>query len=159
MSKLQYLIPLSLACFFGLSAQHQSQSTMKQILHTAQAPQAIGPYSQGVGFGNLWFFSGQIALDPGTGTMKNESIDMEIEQVLNNIDALLKAAGASWGDIVKTSIFLLDMNDFGTVNTAYARRFNSDFPARETVAVAQLPRGARVEISVVVARAHPAQGN
>jgi len=77
MSKLQYLIPL-LACFFGLSAQNQSQSTMRQILHTAQAPQAIGPYSQGVGFGNLWFFSGQIALDPATGTMKNESIEILI---------------------------------------------------------------------------------
>jgi len=130
MHKLQFLTAASLATFGALNAQHQIPLPMKKILHTEQAPQAIGPYSQGVGFGNLWFFSGQIALDPGTGTLKNDSIEMEIEQVLNNIDALLKAAGANWNDIIKTSIFLIDMNDFAIVNTAYARRFTADFPAR-----------------------------
>lgn len=152
MHQLRTLIFLGLSVSGLIQAQNNSEFMEKQILQTAAAPQAIGPYSQGIGFGNLWFFSGQIALDPETGELKNQSLAVEVEQVLNNIDALLRAAGADWSDILKTSIFLIDMADFGAVNEAYARRFNSAFPARETVAVAQLPRGARVEISVMVGR-------
>ncbi len=152
MHQLRTLIFLGLSFSGLIQAQNNSEFMEKQVLQTAAAPQAIGPYSQGIGFGSLWFFSGQIALDPQSGELKNQSLAVEVEQVLNNIDALLRAAGADWSDILKTSIFLIDMADFGAVNEAYARRFNSAFPARETVAVAQLPRGARVEISVVVIR-------
>ena len=152
MHQLRTLIFLGLSVSGLIQAQNNSEFMEKQVLQTAAAPQAIGPYSQGIGFGNLWFFSGQFALDPETGELKNQSFAVEVEQVLNNIDALLRAAGADWSDILKTSIFLIDMADFVAVNEAYARRFNTAFPARETVAVAKLPRGARVEISVMVGR-------
>ncbi len=122
---------------------------MKKVINTTQAPAPIGPYSQAVKTGNILFVSGQVALDPATGSMLNESLEQEIEAVLNNIAAVLKEAGMDFSNIVKTSIFLSDMNDFGVVNEHYSKRFSSDFPARETVEVSCLPKNARVEISVV----------
>jgi 2-iminobutanoate/2-iminopropanoate deaminase len=120
----------------------------KKIIFTTQAPQPIGPYSQAVMVGNTLYCSGQIALDP-EGNLKTDSIEAETAQVMHNIGELLKAAGMDYGHIVKTSIFLTDMGNFAKVNSEYARYFKQDFPARETVQVSALPKGANVEITVI----------
>lgn len=122
---------------------------MKKVLSTANAPSAIGPYSQGIGVGNMLFTSGQICLSPLTGELLNENLAMEVNQVMKNLEAVLAAGGANLSHVVKTSIFLRDMNDFAEVNSIYASYFDSDFPARETVEVARLPKDVRVEISVI----------
>jgi 2-iminobutanoate/2-iminopropanoate deaminase len=123
----------------------------KKIILTTGAPMPIGPYSQAVLCGNTLYCSGQIALD-SQGNFLNNSIETETVQVMNNIGKLLEAADMGYENIVKTSIFLTDMNDFGTVNSIYASFFNADFPARETIQVSALPKGARVEISVTAIR-------
>ncbi|MBJ6727709.1 RidA family protein [Geomesophilobacter sediminis] len=120
----------------------------KEIISTDRAPKAIGPYSQGVKAGGFLFLSGAIALDPVTGEMKQGGIEAETEQVMANIGALLEAAGASFADVVKTVIYLADMKDFTTVNGIYGRFFAENPPARVTVEVKGLPRGALVEIEV-----------
>ena len=122
---------------------------MKRILHTDQAPAAIGPYSQAVVWGNTVYISGQIALDPATGQLDNASLEHEVRRVLRNLNAVLEAAGCGPQDVLKCTVFLLDMADFALVNALYADYFTENPPARETVAVAGLPRGARVEISSV----------
>ena len=127
------------------------EKTMKTIIRSASAPAPIGPYSQAVKTGNLMFCSGMIALDPVTGQMIQDSIAAETKQVMLNIAALLQEAGAGFENIVKTTIFLISMDDFAAVNEVYGSFFNDHFPARETVAVAGLPKNARVEISVTVA--------
>ncbi len=124
----------------------------KQIIQTDQAPAPIGPYNQAVQTGNLIFVSGQVALKPGTGEMMNGSVAEEAHQVMQNLQAILKAAGADLGHVVKTTIFLSDMELFAEVNGIYAQYFSGDYPARETVAVKGLPKNARVEISVIAAR-------
>ena len=129
---------------------------MKKVHHTDQAPAAIGPYSQAVQWGQTLYVSGQIALIPETGEMDNASLEDEVRRVLSNLQAVLAAAGASPKDVLKCTIFLLDMSDFATVNHLYGAVFSSEPPARETVAVAGLPRGARVEISAVVSVPLPA---
>ena len=116
---------------------------------TPNAPQPIGPYSQAIREGNLLFCSGQIALDPQTGSIKNGSIEEEATQVLVNLNEVLKASGASFGTVLKTTIFLTDMNDFAKVNEAYAKAFGDAKPARSTIAVSALPKGARVEIECI----------
>lgn len=123
----------------------------KKIIFTEQAPAPIGPYSQAVQVGNTLYCSGQIALDTN-GQMQNLNIETETVQVMKNIGNLLKAAGMSYSDIVKTSIFLTDMSDFSKVNAVYAEYFDADFPARETIQVSALPKGANVEISVTAVR-------
>ncbi len=123
----------------------------KKIIFTEQAPAPIGPYSQAVHVGNTLYCSGQIALDTN-GQMQNLNIETETVQVMKNIGNLLKAAGMSYSDIVKTSIFLTDMSDFSKVNAVYAEYFDADFPARETIQVSALPKGANVEISVTAVR-------
>lgn len=122
---------------------------MKQILETTAAPSPIGPYSQAVKAGNMLFVSGQIAIHPPTGTLKMDSIEEETHQVMTNIGAILKEADADYTHIVKTGIFLRDMNDFAKVNEIYGSYFTGDFPARETVQVSRLPKDVNVEISVV----------
>jgi 2-iminobutanoate/2-iminopropanoate deaminase len=119
------------------------------IILTPNAPQPIGPYSQAIREGNLLFCSGQIALDPKTGAMMNDSIEEEAMQVLLNISELLTAGGASLASVMKTTIYLTDMNDFAKVNEVYARVFGTAKPARSTVAVSALPKGARVEIECI----------
>lgn len=119
----------------------------KKIIFTENAPAPIGPYSQAVMAGNTLYCSGQIALDTA-GNFHNDSVETEAKQVMSNIGKLLEAAGMNYSNIVKTSIFLTDMNDFAKVNEIYSTYFSSDFPARETVQVAALPKGAKVEISV-----------
>ena len=126
----------------------------RSIVRTAQAPAAIGPYSQAVvvpiGEGRrMVFCSGQIALDPATGAMVEGDVAAQTRQVLENLGAVLAAAGASYADVVRTTIFLADMSDFAAVNAIYGERFPSDPPARATVEAARLPRDARVEIDAI----------
>ena len=121
-----------------------------QRVFTAGAPAPIGPYNQAVVVDGLIFCSGQIAIDPSAGKLIEGDIARQTEQVLSNIAAVLAAAGASFADVVKTTIFLVDMADFATVNPIYGAAFaNGVAPARSTVAVAQLPLGARIEIEVI----------
>jgi 2-iminobutanoate/2-iminopropanoate deaminase len=122
---------------------------MKKIIQTADAPEPIGPYSQAVSANGMLFVSGQIAIDPSNGTLIMENIDAETHQVMRNIGSVLMAAGIDYTHIVKTSIFLKDMNDFARVNEVYGSYFKNAFPARETVQVARLPRDVNVEISVI----------
>ena len=121
----------------------------KQIVNTNQAPAPIGPYNQAVLTGNLLFISGQICIDAATGQLKNKDIQEETHQVMQNIKVILQEAGMTFANVVKTTIFITDMNRFGEINEIYAKYFNGDFPARETVQVSALPKLANVEISIV----------
>lgn len=123
----------------------------KEIIKTENAPAPIGPYNQAVITGKMLFISGQIALVPGTETLINSSISEETDQVMKNLQSILKAAGASFDNIVKTTIFLSGMEHFAVVNEIYGQYFTGDFPARETVAVKGLPRNVNVEISMIAA--------
>ena len=128
-------------------------STNKIIINTAQAPAPLGPYNQAVKAGNTLYISGQIALSPETGELVEGTVADEARQVLENLKAVLAAAGYAFIDVVKTTIFLRDMNDFGTVNTVYGTYFEEQAPARETVAVVGLPKNVNVEISVIARKA------
>ena len=125
---------------------------MKRISSTNSAPKAVGPYSQAVAFGNLLFCAGQIPLDPATGELVAGDVTAQTERVCENIRAVLAANGMTLADVVKTTVFLLTMDDFAAMNAVYAKHFPEPFPARSTVAVAGLPRGARVEIEVTAAK-------
>ncbi len=120
-----------------------------EIVHSAGAPEPIGPYSQAVRSGKTLFCSGQIALDPATGNIVDGDVAAQAEQVMRNLGAVLKTAGYDYDDVVKTTIFLVDMSDFAAVNEVYGRYFGAAKPARSTVAVAGLPRGVRVEIDAI----------
>lgn len=120
-----------------------------RVVSTEGAPTAIGPYVQARVEGNVVYCSGQIALDPASGTLVEGGIVAEAERVLDNLTAVLRAAGGGLSDVVKTTVFLVDMADFAAMNEVYAARFSAPHPARSTVAVAALPRGARVEIEAV----------
>lgn len=127
---------------------------MKKIINTTKAPAAIGPYSQGVEIEagkKLVFLSGQIALDPTTGQIVAGGVEAETMQVMKNIEALLKEIGATFENVLKTTIFLKDFNDFATVNQLYGAHFRQNPPARSTVEVARLPRDAKIEIECIVA--------
>jgi 2-iminobutanoate/2-iminopropanoate deaminase len=126
---------------------------MKKIIITPHAPAPIGPYSQAVLVNNILFASGQIAIDPVTGHIVDKSIEDEIHQVMKNIKAILDASDMDFNHIVKTTIFLSDMDFFSTVNEVYGQYFSSDFPARETVAVKTLPKNVNVEISFIAIQA------
>ena len=121
----------------------------KQIIHTELAPAPIGPYNQAIKVDKTLYVSGQIPLDPVTGELVQESVQSEAHQVLKNLKAVLDAAGYTFADVVKTTIFLRDMQHFAEVNAVYATYFTEHEPARETVAVAGLPKDVRVEISVI----------
>lgn len=121
----------------------------KEIISTQNAPGAIGPYSQAVKTGNLVFCSGQIPIDPETGDFVSEDVAEQAEQVLKNLSAVLEAAGTSLNNVVKTTVFLADMNDFVAMNEIYAKYFSENKPARATVQAARLPRDARVEIDCI----------
>ena len=118
---------------------------------TPNAPRAIGPYSQATRAGGLLFTAGQVGFDPSTGELVDGGISEQTERVLQNVQAILQAAGLDLADVVKTTVFLVDMADFAAMNTVYARAFGDHRPARSTVAVAALPRGARVEIDAIAA--------
>ncbi|EAR15296.1 MULTISPECIES: RidA family protein [Robiginitalea] len=126
---------------------------MKKIIQTDKAPAPIGPYNQAVWAGNTLYVSGQIALDPATGKLIDESIEAETEQVMQNLSAVLREAGLGFGDVVKASIFVKDMHQFARINAVYGNFFDADTaPARETVEVANLPKFVNVEISVIAVR-------
>ena len=120
-----------------------------RIVHTDSAPAAIGPYSQGVITGNLLFTAGQIAIDPATGQVVAGDVTAQTERVIRNLTAVLASAGATWADVVKTTVYLQDMADFPKVNDVYGRMIGDARPARSTVQVAGLPRGVLVEIDAV----------
>lgn len=121
----------------------------RRAISTTGAPAAVGPYSQAIGTDGLLFTAGQAALDPATGALVEGGIEAETERVMANLTAVLDAAGCGWGDVLKTTIFLVDMADFATVNAIYGRFMSDPPPARSTVGVAALPKGARVEIEAV----------
>ena len=125
---------------------------MKSIIFTEKAPAPIGPYSQAVQTGNMLFISGQIPIDPETNQLISGTIKDEAEQVMQNLAALLLKAGFSFENVVKTTIFLSEMNHFGDVNQVYGSYFKSDYPARETVAVLGLPKNVNVEISLIAVK-------
>jgi len=123
----------------------------RQAISTSSAPAAIGPYSQAIASGDLVFCSGQLGLDPATGELA-EGVEAQAERALRNLAAVLDAAGCSWSDVVKTTVYLADINDFGTVNGVYARFMADPPPARSTFAVGDLPKGGRVEIDAIARR-------
>jgi 2-iminobutanoate/2-iminopropanoate deaminase len=120
-----------------------------KAISTADAPAAIGPYSQAIHAGDLVFLSGQVPIDPATGELVTGDISAQTERVLDNLGAVLAAAGCGFGDVVKTTIYLVDLGDFQAVNQTYAKRFTAAPPARATVQVSALPKGARVEIDAI----------
>ena len=120
-----------------------------RYLHTADAPEAIGPYSQATAVGGFLFTAGQIPLDPKTMQVVEGDVSAQTEQVMKNLHAVLSNAGCSWAEVAKTTIFLADMADFAKVNEVYTKHLGNSRPARSTVAVAGLPRGVRVEIECV----------
>lgn len=125
---------------------------MKQIIKTQNAPDPIGPYNQAVLANGFLYVSGQIAINPGNNELETSSVDAEARQVMENLSAILKEAGFTFDDVVKTTIFLSDMSLFPVVNEIYGSYFRDAFPARETVAVAGLPKNVNVEISVVATK-------
>lgn len=121
----------------------------KQVLKSDRAPKAIGPYSQAIRAGGFIFVSGQVPADPVSGEVVSDDVAVQTERVLNNIKNILSDSGATLADVVKTTIFLTDMNDFQTVNKVYSKFFPQDPPARSTVQVVRLPRDVRVEIESI----------
>ena len=125
---------------------------MKKVINTKNAPKAIGPYSQAILSGNTLYCSGQIAINPDTGNLVIENITAETNQVMKNILAVLNAADMNFENVVKCSIFMIDMNDYSTVNQVYAKCFSKNPPAREAVQVSVLPKNVNVEISIIAVK-------
>ena len=121
----------------------------KKIINTPSAPAPIGPYNQAVMVGGTLYISGQICIDPASGNMKNRDVQEETHQVMHNLKAILEAAGLKFSNVVKTTIFITDMNRFSEINEVYGKYFEGDFPARETVQVSALPKFVNVEISMI----------
>ena len=125
---------------------------MAKEIATANAPAAVGPYSQALEVGSFVFASGQIPLDPASGTIVGETAAEQAEQVFTNIEAVLKEAGLEMKDVVKSTVFLTDLKDFGAVNEVYAKHFVQPYPARSCVEISALPKGAKVECDVIAAK-------
>lgn len=125
---------------------------MKKVISTSKAPAAIGPYSQAIQVGNFVYTSGQIPIDPSTGQFAEGGIKEQTRQSLLNVKAILEESGLKMSDVVKTTVFMADMNDFADMNSVYAEFFSEPYPARSAVAVKTLPKGALVEIEVVAYR-------
>jgi 2-iminobutanoate/2-iminopropanoate deaminase len=124
----------------------------KTVINTPEAPAPIGPYSQAILTGNTLFISGQVCIDPATGELKNKDIQEETHRVMHNLKNILTAAGMDFKNVVKTNIFLTDMHRFSELNEVYAKYFENDFPARETVQVSALPKFVNVEISMIAVK-------
>ena len=124
----------------------------KTIINTKNAPAPIGPYNQAVVINGTVYISGQICIDPATGNLKNKDIQEETHQVMQNLKSILQEAGISFSHVVKTTIFITDMNQFSSINEIYGKYFDGDFPARETVQVSALPKFVNVEISMVAVK-------
>jgi len=142
-----FLLAFALLAFSSISVDAQ-----KRAVETADAPKAIGPYSQAIVSNGFVFAAGQIGTDPKTGVLA-EGIEAQVEQTLKNVAAVLKASGSSIENVVKSTVFLADINDFAKMNEIYAKYFKAPFPARSTVQVARLPRDAKVEIEVIAVMA------
>jgi 2-iminobutanoate/2-iminopropanoate deaminase len=121
----------------------------KQIINTTSAPAPIGPYNQAIRSGNMLFISGQVCIDPATGELKNKDVQEETHQVMHNLKAILAEAGMTFSNVVKTTIFITDMNRFSEINEVYGKYFDGHFPARETVQVSALPKFVNIEISMI----------
>lgn len=139
----------SIALVLALSASAEAQSTRKRAVVSPDSPKVIGPYSHGIIANGFIFLAGKIGTDPKTDAIVAGGIMEQTDQAISNLEAVLKAAGSSLDDVVKTTVFLADMNDFAKMNEIYAKRFKSPFPARSTVQVARLPRDARIEIEAI----------
>lgn len=124
----------------------------KTVINTPGAPAPIGPYNQAILAGNMLFISGQVCIDPASGQLKNRDLQEETHQVMHNLKAILQKAGFTFNDVVKTTIFITDMNRFSEINEIYGKYFDSSFPARETVQVSALPKFVNVEISMIAAK-------
>lgn len=135
--------------FFALALAANAQSSGKRSIESLDAPKAIGPYSQAIIANGFVYTAGQIGTDPKTGTLVEGGIVEQTEQALKNLAAVLKAAGSSLDNAVKTTVFLADMNDFAKMNEVYSKFFKKPYPARSTVQVARLPRDAKIEIEVI----------
>lgn len=122
---------------------------MKKVISTSDAPRAVGPYSQAISSGSLHFCSGQIPLDPANGELLADDIQVQTRQVLKNLGAVLKAGGMTFKNVVKTTVFMIDLGEFAAMNEIYAQAFTEPFPARSTIQVSALPKGARVEIEAI----------
>lgn len=131
------------------SAKCRKESRMKKAIATEKAPGAIGPYSQAIAAGGMLYLSGQIAIDPASGTIEARTIEDQTRQAIENMRAILHAAGADLSDVVKTTVFLQDMDDFAAMNAVYGEYFPEPYPARSAVQVVRLPKGAMVEIEAV----------
>ncbi len=153
MKKGKLLTILAIAISISIiSLSFQSSIMEKKIIKTSGAPAPIGPYNQGVMVGDLLFVSGQIAADPATGALLTEDIKQEAKQVMDNIGAVLNEAGLNYDHVVKSTIYLSNMDNFSSVNEVYGSYFGEDAPARETVEVSRLPKDVNVEISVIAVR-------
>ena len=124
----------------------------KKIIKTNNAPAPIGPYNQAIQYGDMLFISGQVPIDPKTGDVVQGDIKAETKQVMNNLKAILQEAGMDFNHVLKTSIFLMDMGQFGQVNEVYGSYFGENAPARETIQVSGLPKGVKVEISMIAGK-------
>ena len=124
----------------------------KEVIKSANAPAAIGPYSQAVRADNTLYCSGQIAIDPATGALVNESVEAETRQVLENLSAVIEEAGFALSDVVRTTVYMADIEDYGKINAIYGEFFTDDAPARAAVGVANLPKHVRVEISCIAVK-------
>ncbi len=148
--KIRLIFLCTISVLSTLTFSKEPNKMTKEIISTKNAPQAIGPYSQAVKAGNLMFVSGQIPLDPKTGDLVSDSIEEQAKQVLKNVQSICEAAGYSLDDIVKISIFLTDLSNFGIVNDVMKEYFSEPYPARATVEVSALPLGVNVEIEAIV---------
>lgn len=124
---------------------------MKKVIATTEAPKAVGPYSQAVAVGNLLFAAGQIPLDPATGELIDGDVSAQTDRVLQNVAGVLRANGMTFANVVKSTVFMVDLANFAAMNAVYSQYFSEPFPARSTIQVAGLPKGAQVEIEVVAA--------
>ena len=151
MKRREALISLSLLAITGpnLFSRNERSQTMKKEIKTDKAPQAIGPYSQAIEANGFVFASGQIAIDPATGELKLGSVEEQTRLVLSNLKAVLEAAGSSFHNVVKCTVFLQDMDDFAKMNGVYAEFFKAPYPARAAVQVARLPKDVKVEIEAI----------
>ncbi len=149
---LAVLVLLSAALVFWVGCWEENESeeaVVKTVIRSENAPQAIGPYSQAILVGNTLYCSGQIAINPKTGELVTGDFGAEVKQVLDNLGAVLQAAGMDYADVVKATVFLKDLNQYGVFNEIYATYFKENPPARETVQVARLPKDVNIEISFI----------
>lgn len=148
MIHMKKLLATALVFLLFASCLHAQTSGKKEV-YTDKAPKAVGPYSQGIRVGHTVYLSGQIAIDPGTGLMDTLNIESEVRRIMKNIGNVLQAEGLDYSHIVKTTIFTVDLGNYSLINSVYAGYLEKPFPARETVQVSALPKGAHVEISVI----------